>query len=637
MSEISINADYCFIKISKNKILDCLILKNLEYNISDFKFFISEDNKQYSELHNIIFKNNEINVKMPNCFVYYIKIPISKNAKLCKNNIYLEFKRIVFALRDDGFANRMKNILDILYLSDYKKYNFGFIWPNFKYKSDKYISHDKADDIFDNEFLDSYLYKLQEKNYNLFFKNNANYINGVNSNFLDFNYSDTLHVNGVNYKEEWRRIKFSKRYTDIIEYINNFCKNNFDNDFIILHLRGEQVIEDEKKFLLFDSYRVYLYPVELAINLIEKVSVYKKIVVISPGNETINCIKAHINNNNIYFANDIRYKQNLKNNAEKDFFDFVLMSKANFIYGASESLYRTLAKLISENNKGDEKINQTYSFDEQYNILINNIDKMDIKNNFKSSSYAYLYDIAISLNKSIEEKIFILKKGFLYDNENLSFKIKLIDLFINSKMYKEAELEIKSIFDKRSDFFKIMRSYWSGNLVFKKEVETYLNFSEYGYPYVLFFASNICKDNGFITKSIELCILSIKSGYKQEFFDYFLDIIKNNLNDNEKKNLYNFLYLDQQNIKNSLSYKLGKSMVINSKSLIGFIRMPFVLSYIRDKYFYKKNNLDINDILFYNLGQEIIKAHKNWYKGGYLFLIFKIIKNGFYKDKGTKE
>ncbi|EHO9321449.1 capsular polysaccharide synthesis protein, partial [Campylobacter coli] len=37
-------------------------------------------------------------------------------------------------------------------------------------------------------------------------------------------------------------------------------------------------------------------------------------------------------------------------------------------------------------------------------------------------------------------------------------------------------------------------------------------------------------------------------------------------------------------IQNQLSYKLGQAMVVNLKSLLGYIRMPFVLSYIKDKH-----------------------------------------------------
>ncbi|EAI4352852.1 sugar transferase, partial [Campylobacter jejuni] len=37
-------------------------------------------------------------------------------------------------------------------------------------------------------------------------------------------------------------------------------------------------------------------------------------------------------------------------------------------------------------------------------------------------------------------------------------------------------------------------------------------------------------------------------------------------------------------IQNHLSYKLGQALIENSKSILGYIRMPYVLSYIKDKH-----------------------------------------------------
>ncbi|EOI3219988.1 hypothetical protein ACMHJR_000671 [Campylobacter jejuni] len=94
-------------------------------------------------------------------------------------------------------------------------------------------------------------------------------------------------------------------------------------------------------------------------------------------------------------------------------------------------------------------------------------------------------------------------------------------------------------------------------------------------------------------------------------------------------------------IQNQLSYKLGQAMIVNSKSILGYIRMPFVLSYIYDKHkqeqkiYQEKIKKDSSLILpplesypdykealkekecfTYKLGQELIKANKNWYGGG---------------------
>ncbi|XAK36383.1 hypothetical protein AAH951_01825 [Campylobacter coli] len=104
-------------------------------------------------------------------------------------------------------------------------------------------------------------------------------------------------------------------------------------------------------------------------------------------------------------------------------------------------------------------------------------------------------------------------------------------------------------------------------------------------------------------------------------------------------------------IQNQLSYKLGQAMIVNSKSLLGYIRMPFVLSYIHDKHkqeqkIYQekikkdpslklpplesypdyKEALKEKECLTYKLGEALIKASNNWYGGGYIKLLLEIRK-----------
>ncbi|EAK0823084.1 alpha-2,3-sialyltransferase [Campylobacter lari] len=104
-------------------------------------------------------------------------------------------------------------------------------------------------------------------------------------------------------------------------------------------------------------------------------------------------------------------------------------------------------------------------------------------------------------------------------------------------------------------------------------------------------------------------------------------------------------------IQNQLSYKLGQAMIINSKSILGYIRMPFVLSYIKDKHkqeqkIYQekikkdpslalpplesypdyKEALKEKECLTYKLGEALIQANKTWYGGGYIKLLFEIRK-----------
>ncbi|EQA3189754.1 alpha-2,3-sialyltransferase, partial [Campylobacter coli] len=116
----------------------------------------------------------------------------------------------------------------------------------------------------------------------------------------------------------------------------------------------------------------------------------------------------------------------------------------------------------------------------------------------------------------------------------------------------------------------------------------------------------------------------------------------------------------KQRIQNQLSYKLGQAMIVNSKSVLGYLIMPFVLSYIKDKHkqeqkIYQekikkdpslklppledypdyKEALKLKNHLSYKLGQALIQANKTWYKGGYIKLLFEIrkLKREFCKNK----
>ncbi|EAL2160450.1 hypothetical protein JJ980_001778, partial [Campylobacter coli] len=129
---------------------------------------------------------------------------------------------------------------------------------------------------------------------------------------------------------------------------------------------------------------------------------------------------------------------------------------------------------------------------------------------------------------------------------------------------------------------------------------------------------------------------------------------------------YNFIYPNSAKIRiqNQLSYKLGQAMIVNSKSILGYIRMPFVLSYIYDKHkqeqkiYQEKIKKDSSLILpqlesypdykealkekecfTYKLGQALIQANKTWYGGGYIRLLFEIrkLKREFYIKKEAYE
>ncbi|EOL9058073.1 hypothetical protein ACM920_000422 [Campylobacter jejuni] len=130
--------------------------------------------------------------------------------------------------------------------------------------------------------------------------------------------------------------------------------------------------------------------------------------------------------------------------------------------------------------------------------------------------------------------------------------------------------------------------------------------------------------------------------------------------------MYNFIKhygTAKSRIHNHLSYKLGQALIENSKSILGYIRMPYVLSYIKDKHKFEqkayeekikenpnlvlpplesypdyKEALKEKECLTYKLGEALIKADKTWYKGGYIKLLFEIrnLKREFKNKKEKK-
>ncbi|MCV3336563.1 hypothetical protein L8T90_01050 [Campylobacter sp. RKI_CA19_01121] len=104
-------------------------------------------------------------------------------------------------------------------------------------------------------------------------------------------------------------------------------------------------------------------------------------------------------------------------------------------------------------------------------------------------------------------------------------------------------------------------------------------------------------------------------------------------------------------IQNQLSYKLGQAMIVNSKSILGYLITPMVLlsviiSHKQEQKIYQEKikkdpslklplledypdcqeALKLKNHLSYKLGQAFIKANKTWYKGGYVKMWFEIRK-----------
>ncbi|WP_270965291.1 hypothetical protein [Campylobacter upsaliensis] len=83
-------------------------------------------------------------------------------------------------------------------------------------------------------------------------------------------------------------------------------------------------------------------------------------------------------------------------------------------------------------------------------------------------------------------------------------------------------------------------------------------------------------------------------------------------------------------IQTHLAYKLGRAIIENYGSFWRFLGLPFVLNYIAKKHKKEANILPCDEsekqIFSYQLGLALIKAHKAWYKGGYVWFMFEIFR-----------
>ncbi|EAJ0334685.1 alpha-2,3-sialyltransferase, partial [Campylobacter lari] len=104
-------------------------------------------------------------------------------------------------------------------------------------------------------------------------------------------------------------------------------------------------------------------------------------------------------------------------------------------------------------------------------------------------------------------------------------------------------------------------------------------------------------------------------------------------------------------IQNQLSYKLGQTMIVNSKSILGCLIMPvallsIIISYKQEQKIYQEKikkdpslkplplesypdyqeALKLKNHFSYKLGQALMQANKTWYKGGYIKMWFEIVK-----------
>ena len=683
------------------------------------KLQISFDNKDWVEISNknfILDESGRIEINLNEKYkIKFIKVDINNTYKDSLDKIKIEvlnrkFPGLIVAARSDGFGARFMPILNSMYLSSKLGYKFGIVWAkaNHDQKSLKKLDNNElaglyAGDegfIFDKEFLNSYSYlgKISVANIPAEKHDINDYLKIPHSE--NFGYYVSYDITGLQgldkdylkeYPRLWKQIKFTKPVNDIIDDINTKNTKYFPNKFIAIHIRAGDGVYDYIRSGL-DAFWRKMMPNEIAMALIdENLKINNDIVLFGDDFTQLRELKK-IYNNKIYLIED--FIDDTIVGIKRVIFDIVFLSKAKEIYSGGSSFAKTASYIGL--GKRPTYYFEYFTEDKMIDIIKNYFNRdLNLHPYQKSYSLLFLHNLCLRKNIFKDELISILNEGRSYDKDNCAFIIHIFNHYIYLKEYDKANNMLGILFD-MPDFdwmYKYIIRY--KDVIYKAFVANILKHSEIKYQNISYMASKISID----TKLTRSRILKYTSDYllglaiddKSKFLlNIYIDMT-NNLNKSinqiiQDKNIQEqdfkskIEYLESKNnklqqdisdmsfiliygtakdrIKNQLSYKLGRAMIENSKSLWGYIRMPYVLSYIKEKHqkeqkAYRekikanpnlklpliesypdyKEALKYKNHLSYKLGQAVIDADKSPLKLGYLTLLFKCKKLKNSKNK----
>ncbi|MBK1972269.1 hypothetical protein [Campylobacter sp. TTU_617] len=581
--------------------------------------------------------------------------------------------KIIVANRFDGLGERFLAFMNAIYLSNLYNYNFKFIWnsmdesnPDLNIEGVIFPSVPPKEFLFSEKFISSYycydynqtifdtsLWSYYKKNsfevINKFFQENNILQCNLNTDMSNF-FSD---ISKVEYRSNmasiWRNIDFSKEINSVIEYgnkIRDFLKQNY----IAIHMRGGDIFYRTDVLYLC---RFKALEICLSVDIIKRNK--GENIVLLGNDENLNMKLKNIFAQlgyNIFTSNDL-IKDCDFDVTQKAIFDIILMSHSKKLYLSGSSGFSNLAYLIGNCDK--VCVYDIYSTHQKYSIIKNNLKVFDFDKYQKSFAYIHLYIYAKELKLSLSEQLFNLKEAMITRDDAFVFKLFYVDLLLQNGQFDIAEKFFITIIDNMDKFFEnLLHNGWGGaeyflydfvflNYLQIKNIEKYPNLYCITY-YLIFRLLKVnyvkIKDkimlfliNNYFDRKLILECSFLKN--QNEIIDFLEKEIVSSLNNYLMQTKSNKTYFT-----NHLAYKLGFAYKYYSKG-INKIALPFILFYIKKEHQRKKIVLeqncfnDLETAYIYQLGKIIIKAHKTWYKGGYIKLWFEIrkLKREFKKGK----
>ncbi|AJD01205.1 O-fucosyltransferase family protein [Campylobacter lari] len=522
----------------------------------------------------------------------------------------------IVSSRNDGIGARLLSLVNAIYIAKNTHKEFYFVWNTIdKDFEQKYLQPKDNDDLkgrtIDNEqyvfakkFIVNHSLTGKIKSYpgvtpsiRYAQKTHLNYyVNHKNGN--DFSIQD--------YNKYWNYIEFHPNIVETFQKISSRVQQL--GVYSAIHIRSGDVVYSEYGKRYGDCFKAT--PVEFACEILRKIE-NGTVIVFSDDDKVVEYLK-NIRNNIISFQDvlkDIKLNIPLSDTVQA-LCELHCMSMACKIY-CGRSSFSILASKI--NNRKKIHYDLFFSFDKQYDIIVNNLNMITREQSAFSCYYAYRVGIGRVDDARLEN---LLEKALFYDY-NILYIYSLIALYSNNRDYEKI--------------YKLVEKYFKELLL---NIDIFRN-----------------KDLHYIINKIFL--LNSKNLWN---FDKFVILLL----ELTKYCFINKIFVSAKTrIQNQLSYKLGQAMIVHSKSLLGYLMMPIVLlsiiiSHKQEQKIYQEKikkdpslklppledypdyqeALKLKNHLSYKLGQALIKANKTWYKGGYVKMWFEVRK---LKQKIKKE
>lgn len=353
------------------------------------------------------------------CSIHFLK----KGALQEKDN-----KLIFFATRGDGFAERLRTILNAMHLANIHKGDFKIFWPQGIKDVGEYHAIDKKEEIFcpnfiENHFIDS-LKGIKLKNINELSKETLT-LNDV-KNFDGI----LVHQGNDNYQDLFNNILF----TDKLSYIKSLAQGLVTKKTCAIHLRSGDVVYHYRFRNLFYNKTMPFYVLHGIINTLKK----EDYEIILFSTEDALCEEIAKRYNIRYFSANSYHDLDI---TQRAFFDIILMSQCDRIIGTSSSGFATLPILIGKANKVEE-YRSFFSTEDIIAEFQKSIAKNGILNYKSVSPFLKAYSIAHFVshfkdNIDSNLAINVMTNCISLDPDNTYYKV-LLSLFY----YKEGRLSL---------------------------------------------------------------------------------------------------------------------------------------------------------------------------------------------------